>query len=188
MTDNAVTRWFGAKFSELHPLLQSLHRQGGRLQGEVTLGFGRGPAGWFGRRLAARLGLPQQPNRMPFEVQIGHASQRLSWDRWFDGRVRMHSLFQPVGCWPTGYWVESTGLLRLCLTVDVIDGGWYWRCLGVRVMGLRLPAWLFPRSRAYKRIEDGRYRFHVGFALPLLGTLLWYEGLLEAQLPELPSA
>lgn len=182
MTDNAVARWFGDRFDALHPLLQDLHRRGGVLQGEVRIGLGRGLAGWLGRRLAARLGLPPPPDRLPFEVRIAHPAQQLSWDRWFDdGRVRMHSLFRPVGCWPTGYWLETTGFLRLCLTVDVIDGGWHWRCLGVRIAGLTLPPWLFPRSRAYKCIDDGRYRFHVGFALPLLGTLLWYEGLLDAR-------
>jgi hypothetical protein len=42
--------------------------------------------------------------------------------------------------------------------------------------------WLVPRSRAYKRIEDGRYRFFVGFTLPFLGEVFSYSGLLEARL------
>lgn len=65
------------------------------------------------------------------------------------------------------------------LTVDVKEGGWYWRCLQMRLFGIRLPLWLFPNSQAFKRIEDGRYRFYVGFTLPWLGTILSYSGALH---------
>jgi hypothetical protein len=50
----------------------------------------------------------------------------------------------------------------------------------MRVLGLRLPLWLFPNSIAFKTVEAGRYRFYVGFSLPLLGTVLSYGGLLSA--------
>ncbi len=42
-----------------------------------------------------------------------------------------------------------------------------------------MPRWLLPRSEAYKRIEEGRYRFKVSFALPLLGMVLGYGGWLD---------
>jgi hypothetical protein len=45
---------------------------------------------------------------------------------------------------------------------------------------LALPLALLPRARAYKRIEAGRYRFEVAFVLPVLGTVLSYGGLLDA--------
>lgn len=43
-----------------------------------------------------------------------------------------------------------------------------------------IPLWLLPRTTAYKRIENDRYHFYVGFSLPLLGTLLSYSGNLSA--------
>jgi hypothetical protein len=70
--------------------------------------------------------------------------------------------------------------VRLGLAVEVIDGGWYWRCRKVWLYGIRLPLALFPRSDAYKRIEDGRYRFQVTFTVPLLGPVLSYGGLLDS--------
>jgi hypothetical protein len=173
-------RWFGPRVAQLHPLLQALHRHGGRLHGEVAVERGRGLAGWIGARLLRRLGLPAALGRVPFEVHIHHEGGVLHWDRRFGARDWVRSQFQPVGTWPRGWWIEQTGPVRLRLSVDVVDGGWYWRCLGVRLHRLPLPLWLFPRTTAYKRIEDGRYRFCVRFDVPLLGRVLEYSGRLHA--------
>jgi Domain of unknown function (DUF4166) len=181
MHETAVTRWFGPRFDTLHPLLQALHRVGGRLSGTITIEFGQGLAGWAGRRLARRLGIPIDRRERGFAVEIRHDEGVLHWNRLFDNGSRMISQFRPVGTWPDGYWVESTGPLRLTLTVDVIEGGWYWRPLRVAIGRLRLPLMLFPRTEAYKRVEAGRYRFRVAFALPVLGMILSYGGLLDAE-------
>jgi hypothetical protein len=176
-----VTRWFGSQFHQLHPLLQTLHRDGGRLRGRVAIHTGRGVAGWIGRRLARRLDIPCRVAESEFEVRISHRDDGLHWDRRFGCDHDMKSTFRPVGHWPDGYWIEDTGPVSLQLTVDIIDGGWYWRCLRVQFGGVRLPLWLFPQSTAYKTIDGDRYRFHVAFALPLLGTVLRYEGALKLE-------
>jgi hypothetical protein len=178
-----VTTWFGDGFARLHPLLQALHRNGGRLGGEVTLYFGKGLAGLFGRRLARSLGVPDVAGTHRLDVQISHDERAMSWDRCFDRRYRLHSSFCPEGRWPDGRWIEKTGAIELALTVDVIEGGWHWRVVGARLHGLPLPLWLVPRSHASKRIEEGRYRFFVGFSLPLVGPILSYGGLLELEVP-----
>jgi hypothetical protein len=49
-----VQQWFGNHFSDLDPLIQSLHTDGGNLNGKVTLDFGKGLAGIIGRRLASK--------------------------------------------------------------------------------------------------------------------------------------
>jgi hypothetical protein len=181
MTETAVTQWFGAGFARLHPLLQDLHRHGGCLRGPVSIRFGRGLAGWLGRRLARRLGIPLDTGQEhQLEVHIRHDGGVLHWDRRFDDTQRFPSSFRPHGQWPHGYWIEDTAAIALRLRVEIVDGGWYWRCIGARKGWLPVPAWLLPRSDAYKRIEQGRYRFAVSFALPLFGELLAYEGLLVA--------
>lgn len=176
MNETSVTRWFGPAFDRLHPLLQRLHREGGQLRGDVDVRV----SGAIGRRLAARLGVPVESGRCAFEVSIGHAGDTLQWNRRFGERHVMHSLFVPEGHWPDGCWIETTGPVHLRLAVDVVDGGWQWRCIGVRVHGVPLPLALFPRTRAGKRIEDGRYRFEVSVALPFVGEVLRYGGLLDA--------
>ena len=178
---NAVTAWFGAGFAQLHPLLQALHRGEAQLSGTVSLQFGAGLAGVLGRRLAQRLGLPTEAGTHALRVDIGHDADTLWWNRCFDARQRVCSRFRPHGQWPDGYWIESTGPLELRLAVDVIDGGWYWRVIAMRLRGVRVPLWLMPRSRAFKRVEDGRYRFFVGFALPLFGEVVAYSGLLDTR-------
>lgn len=177
---NAVTDWFGDGFTRLHPLLQALHREGGRLGGPIQLKFGAGLAGAIGRRLARKMGIPAQPGAHHLDVDIGHDARALLWHRCFDATHELHSSFHPVGHWPDGYWIERTGPLQLELAVDVRDGGWHWRVIGVCVRGVRIPRWLVPRSTAYKQIEDGRYRFFVGFSVPMLGVVFSYSGLLDA--------
>jgi hypothetical protein len=180
--ETAVTRWFGPQFDQLHPLLQGLHRHGGRMRGLITIESGRGLARWIGRRLAHRLGIPADVAQRGFEVDIRHTGDALYWNRRFDNGDQMCSVFHPVSTWPGGYWIERTGKLHMKLTVDVIDGGWHWRALGFELGGLRFPVWLFPRSHAYKKIKDGKYFFSVAFIMPVLGTVLRYEGLLEPEI------
>ncbi|HEY4371318.1 MAG TPA: DUF4166 domain-containing protein [Burkholderiales bacterium] len=176
-------RWLGPQARALHPLLHQLHQRGGMLRGEVRVGFGSGIAARIGRRVARRLGIPAA-GMHAFEVHIRDDGECLHWDRRFDSGAWVRSRFRPVGGWPGGWWIEQTGPLQLRLTVEVIDGGWHWRVLALRWHALRLPARLL-RSTAYKRVEQGRYRFQVSVAVPLLGEVLSYGGLLDmAPLPQ----
>ena len=179
--DSVVSRWFGAEFRRLHPLLQALHLHGGVLAGPIEIALGRGLARPFGRAIARKLGIPLQPGPHTLRVEIGHRPDCLLWNRRFDERQDMDSTFHPVGAWPDGLWLERTGPVRLGLGVEVVQGGWYWRCRKAWVFGVRLPLALFPQSTAYKRIEEGRYRFQVTFTMPLLGEVLSYGGLLESR-------
>jgi len=185
MNENAVTRWFGNEFTQLHPLLQQLHLNGGTLQGKVDIEFGKGIAGWIGRRLASKLGIPVDCPQSNLKVDIHHQNNKLYWSRTFasadnPGTDKMQSVFEPKGQWPKGYWVEQTGKIKLILTVDIIDQGWYWRGLKTKLGWLTIPQWLLPRSKAWKRIKEEQYEFNVEFSLLGLGLLLRYHGALGA--------
>jgi len=125
------------------------------------------------------MGIPTDQNECDFAVEIRHENDLLHWGRRFQNGGVMTSLFRPVGTWPDGFWLESTGRVNIRLTVDVIEGGWHWRPLSIGFGRLNLPIFLVPRMNAYKQIEEGRYRFYVSFALPMVGTLLRYGGLLD---------
>jgi hypothetical protein len=189
MKSSLVADWLGNQFDKLDPKLQRLHQGGGRLAGPAEIGFGNGLAGWLGRRMARRLGLPMDGGPCRLEVSISQDHGCLVWARRFsvpDQPAReMTSIFEPVGQWPAGHWRERSGAMQFRLGVDVRDGGWYWRVLGARIHGLPLLVKMLPQSHAYKRIEDGAYRFEVMFAAPLVGPLVWYRGLLE--LSEVPA-
>ncbi len=172
-----MKNWFGDEFSNLAPELQQLHTHGGLLAGEVNVAVGHGIAGFIGRRLSRKLGLPPAGNNK-IVVTITHSDTALHWDRNFNNTIEMKSTFYPVGTIKDGYWIEKTGPLHIKLTVEIKNNGWYWRCLGFRLCGLPLPAWLFPESKAYKFIDNGNYNFFVGFNAPLIGELVSYSGVL----------
>lgn len=181
---HVVEQWFGSHFARLHPLLQQLHRHGGTLAGPVTVTVGSGLAGLMGRTLAKRLGVPTTAGSYDFRVGIGHEDGKLLWSRQFtapNGRTsRATSLFTAHGHYPDGEWEEDIGAMHFRLGVDIgADGSWHWQPRSASLLGVPLPIALFPRSQAFKRIEDGRYRFQVSFVLPGLGVLLSYGGWLD---------
>lgn len=179
---NVVQQWFGPAFDALDPLIQKLHTHGGVLEGEVTLFVGRGLLGLVGKRLAAKLGIPLQKPRLQLRVGMHTKEGQLYWGRCFDGQSQMMSIFEPIGSWPTGHWMERTGGICMALQVDIQNGGWYWRPIKAWLFGIRIPLQLLPRVTAYKRIEQGRYYFYVGFSIPWLGTVLSYSGTLVAKI------
>lgn len=180
MANKLVKNWFGDQFSNLHPLLQQLHTDGGRLAGDVEILYGKGLAGIIGTRLAKKMNLPKEGVHQ-LVVSISHDNDGLHWGRCFNGQTTVESLFKPVGHINQGYWIETTGPLSLKLTVDINNGGWFWRCLKVDFLGLPIPRWLVPQTNAYKVIEDNNYRFYVEFSLPVVGSLVSYQGLLQAE-------
>jgi hypothetical protein len=171
-----VEAWFGDGFARLHPLLQALHRDGGRLEGVVRFRTGRGLAGVIGRRAMWRLGIDPGTPEQRLVVDIRHVDGALRWARRFGSGSEAVSWFRPIGRWPDGCWEERAGPLRLRLAVDTEGGGWSWRQIGCRLWALPLPAWLAPGVDAGKRIDAGHYRFDVAIRLPLLGEILAWGG------------
>ena len=174
-----VEDWFGAAFCDLHPSLQHLHRHGGVLSGDVDVRFGTGLGGMLGRRIARRLGIAHERPTNHLEVTIFSDEQGLHWNRRFNDRDEFRSTFLAVEQFPHGHWVESTGPIRLLLQVAIVNSGWHWRHMRTYAFGIPLPAWLAPRTIAYKEIDGDCYRFRVDIGLPLLGTLLSYSGRLR---------
>ena len=177
---NAVTKWFGDHFIELDPLLQQLHVEGGVLKGEVDVRYGKGFAGYLGRRIGRKLGIPEETGVVDFTVVISHDDGCLYWGRQFGRHASMHSMFVPYGAYPTGYGQESAGAVVLTLGVQVRSGAWHWQQRGVSYRGIPLPHCLVPKTTAYKRVLNGKYHFFVSIALPLVGELIRYSGELVA--------
>lgn len=181
MENNIVRNWLGASFKDLAPELQRLHIEGGTLKGNVEVLYGKGVSKFIGKRLAKKLNI-QKEGLNKLVVNISHDEKYLYWNRIFNDSARVESIFSPIGNKNNGYWIEKIGPLTMKLTVEIIDGGWHWKCLGFFYLGVPLPVWLFPNSKAYKTIEDGKYRFYVGFQAPIFGNLLSYSGVLNIDL------
>jgi len=110
------------------------------------------------------------------QVSIYSQDGALHWDRRFNEHAEFKSVFVPVGHYPDGYWLESTGALRLRLGVSIVNGGWHWQHRGTRLWRMPLPKWLAPRTVAYKEVRNGMYHFHVELVFPLFGRVLSYGG------------
>ena len=171
-----VEEWFGEGFTELHPLLQRLHREGGILRGQVAVSFGQGLAGIVGRRLASRMGVPVVAGTHDLQVTIHGEAGALHWGRSFNGQSQFNSKFQPSGHYPSGHWLEQSGHLSLVLGVEVKDGGWHWQHRKTRLFGVPVPRAILPTTLASKGIEGALYRFSVEVRAPVLGKLLGYSG------------
>lgn len=178
-----VRNWFEDDFSDLDPLLQRLHLSGGELSGNVDISYGKGVSGWVGRRLAKKMNLPPE-GKHQLLVSIYHSPKGLHWNRKFNDNNIVESLFVPFGNNKNGYWVETTGPVSMKLTVDLVNGGWFWRCLKVSLRGVPIPLFLIPNAQAYKIIENDKYVFNVSFTYPLLGNLVSYRGILTAKYNE----
>jgi hypothetical protein len=174
-----VKNWFADHFGALQPELQRLHIAGGVLTGDITVRTGTGFAGFLGRRLAQKLGIPVNAPSASISVDIRSTDTVLVWSRAFNNGHTFVSKFEPHGQWPDGYWLERSGKVQIALRVDVRDQAWHWHPIKAWLFGIRIPLRLFPRTTAYKRFEGGLYQFHVSFALPLLGVLLAYQGNLK---------
>ena len=172
--------WFGDHFSVLHPLLQQLHREGGRLVGEVDYVLaGAGVAAWFAQRIARGINLPAKSGRYLFAVDVSHTHDALVWTREFDGMPTV-SHFRPAGNYPDGHWCERFGALEARLGVAIDEGGWRWLVRSICWHGVPVPLWCVPQSNAAKRITPAGYEFKVELVMPWLGSLIRYQGILRA--------
>jgi Domain of unknown function (DUF4166) len=174
-----VSRWFGSRFTDLHPLLQDLHLHGGKLTGGVNLEYPKGFVGFLGKRLAAKIGLPCKSGIYELEVDISHNDKNLFWRRTFNNTHVMKSVFTPHGFYPEGFWSEKTGFTELFLAVEIFDGGWYWKQKKMFLFGKELPHFLLPSASAYKSVKNDMYEFSVSLSFPLLGQFVKYGGALK---------
>lgn len=141
--------------------------------------YGSGIAGYFGRRLSKKLGIPVGSPVVPLKVTIAHHPDYLLWSRKFGDANQMESSFIPLGHYPDGHWLEETSGVKVTLGVEIVDGGWKWHQRKARVMGISIPGWLVPKVAAGKSIVSGKYQFDVSIHHPWLGFLLSYHGLLD---------
>jgi hypothetical protein len=179
MNNNSITAWFGNDFYNLDSLIQNLHVHGCNLYGEINLEYGSGLAGFIGKRIGKKIGMPIKSNIIDCTINISHKNNLLYWDRQFGNKNKISSIFSPIGNYPHGYWIEQTGKIYLELGVEIHDGGWYWIQKKIKFMNITIPAWLAPKSNAYKRVKNGKYEFSVTLSLPLIGKLFSYSGILE---------
>ncbi|WP_444920009.1 DUF4166 domain-containing protein [Microbulbifer sp. CnH-101-G] len=151
----------------------------------MDIRFGSGVAGWIGRRMARKLGGPAKAGKVPFSVEIHHSTKTLIWSRTFANSHTFTSEFHPVKTYQQGgYWVESTGPIKIQLGVSTEGGNWQWLQRSVSIFRLPIPTIFRPKVSAGKAIVNELYQFEVKISLPVLGFLFGYSGTLKEDVEE----
>jgi hypothetical protein len=164
----------GARFAQLPPTVRALHLRRGaaRYRGEITVERG---TGWLSRLCARATRLPPAGGGgLTVEIDARPGIER--WTR----RFRGHAM--PSTLWPRdGLLCERLGAVRFGFALDARDGVLTWTVARVHALGLPLPARWFAQVRAREFEHEGRYRFEVDTALPVVGRVVRYAGWLVAE-------
>lgn len=174
MSSTLFQKLLGAPFFRLPTAVRTLHsiRGHGKYAGRATIARGRNP---IARLCAAIAGLPPSAADVPTTVEFHADASGETWQRDFGG-FPMRSRLRDCG----GLLGERMGPMQFRFALNVHDGAIWWQTVGVRLFGLLpLPASWFADVRCREREHEGRYEFLVEASLPLIGSLIRYEGWLE---------
>lgn len=164
----------GASFFRLPVAVRALHSiQGhGKYAGRATIERGRNP---IARLFATIAGLPRTATDIPMTVEFHADATGETWQRDFGGHP-MHSRLRRRG----KQLVERLGPVQIRFVLRAGEGAIWWEPVGVRLFGmLPLPASWFADLHCREREHEGRYEFLMQASLPLIGSLIRYEGWLE---------
>lgn len=171
-THGLFAQLLGPDFEHLHPTVRRTH--GGltqTLRGVATISRGPHP---LARLLTIIAGLPREQRDGPVTVEIAVTDAGERWQRNFGRSRPMVSTMKAVD----GELQESLGVLRFQFRLSARDGGIDWQLIGLRAMGIPLPHRLF-KLRTRSDAAPAGYHFLVTLAVPLLGSVIHYEGTLQ---------
>lgn len=167
----------GAVFEQLPAVIRAAHRSGPvtRLRGEARV---QGAVSPLAALFARLFGMPAAAPNIPVRVTMRLDAEKEVWTRQFGAR-RMQSRLRAVR---PGIVRESFGPFDFDMKVAVANGVLSMTVVGWRMGPIPLPAFLAPRSTATESVDaQGRFRFDVPIALPVIGRLTHYSGWLELE-------
>jgi len=162
-------RVIGARHALLPEAVRAMHRvhADGGASGEALVRRGEGLAA---RLVAWIMGFPPA-GRHRLHVAFGERDGVETWTREFGASSFTSRLSES-----RGRLVERFGPLRFRFDLPCDGDGLAMEMRGWTCLGIPLPLALAPRSRAREWQEDGRFRFDVPIALPLVGLVVHYTG------------
>jgi hypothetical protein len=132
--------------------------------------------GVLARLFAWAASLPKAGDDLPVQVLFQCDERGEIWGRDFAGQPMRSTLTDRDGCLE-----ECLGPVRFRFALRADDRAIMWNVVGIRVLGLPLPAAWFEAVNARQSVEAGRYTFDVRAELPWIGLLIHYHGWLESE-------
>ena len=170
----------GSAFDTLPGPVRKLHESAEPRAWSGTARVRRGPNP-LARLIAAVIGFPPAADSIPVRVAFTPtAGGGELWERNFGGR-RFRSYQRPGTGRDARLLVERFGAVSVALALVVRDGRLYLVPRRWSFLGLPLPRMLLPRGTSFEAEEDGRFRFDVEIAAPLIGLIVGYRGTLTAE-------
>jgi hypothetical protein len=139
-----------------------------------------GPMTLAGRAIARLFGLPPAVEDAPIEVEFIVRNGRETWLRRVGDRTMRSCQYIGVRR-PAGELVEQFGPFAFDLRVVVTDKRLELLMSGMRLAGLAMPRFLWPRIKASEEEREGRFCFDVEIGLPWIGRLVRYRGFLTGR-------
>jgi len=172
-------RIVGPCYAQLPEVTRALHDVRTRVvaTGHATVTHGDNPVA---RALAWALGFPAPVSGAPITVTVTVRGGVENLSRHYPDATLTTEQRAGTGV-DAGRLIERMGPAVMVLALEPHDEGLDFTLERVRVFGVTLPRWMRPRVTARERAVDGRHGFYVCVALPGLGRLIRYEGLLAVE-------
>lgn len=170
-------RILGEAFDTLPPRVKELHAGNAerRWSGIARVRRGRGPLAWL---VAAAIGFPRAGDEIPVTVRFTSERGGERWTRNFAGRD--FASHQSCGAGKDSYLlVERFGIASFSLALVVDEGRLLLIPRRWSVLGLPMPRALLPKGISFESEAEGKFRFDVEIALPLVGRIVAYQGALS---------
>jgi saccharopine dehydrogenase-like NADP-dependent oxidoreductase len=171
-------RLLGNAFDALPPVIRQAHEVHGVLvlEGKADAAS---PDHLLGKWIAWLFRLPRSGSDMPVRVEMRSEDDGSeTWTRIYPG-VTMRSNLRNADS-ATHQVDEVLGPLTIRLQWNASERGLQLRTISARLFGCPLPDFLRPRSHASETVgAKGQFYFNVPIALPLIGTIVHYEGSLK---------
>jgi hypothetical protein len=170
--ESLFRRLIGKAFDDLPASIRAVHAGSSLvLRGHCEVIRG---TGLLSRLCAAIASLPPAAERIPISVSVDVEGERVRWRRDFGGHP-----FQSTLRAVDGMLEESTGPAAFRFRLVPSATGIRWDLVGMRILGLPLPAFARATIHASESAPDGVYAFDARVALPVIGLLVHYRGRLE---------
>lgn len=161
------------RFDQLPDRVRALHEVHGTSTWSGRADVERGQSR-VSRIVATLFALPPAGRDQALTVTFRAQAGREIWERRFG-----NSVFRSIQYERGGLLAERVGPTTFVFALDASAEGLKLDVRRILVLGLPLPSFFWPAVCTFECERDGRYRFDVEAALPLVGRLVRYSGWLE---------